>query len=80
MVIMLGIKSLEVDPVAGILQKLSIRVNKNVCPLAKAVVNGIWVIPHRFKLPFSQVIVGLVIHEDHITFAKGVRGVSTGSK
>ena len=29
---MLSIKSLEVEPIAGVLQELSIRVNKGVCP------------------------------------------------
>ena len=37
---MLSIKYLEVEPVAGVLQELSIRVNEEVCPLAKTKVIG----------------------------------------
>ena len=38
--VMSSVKSLEVEPVAGILQELSIRVNEEVCPLAKTKVIG----------------------------------------
>ena len=44
--VMLSIKYLEVDPVARVLQELSIRVNKGVCPFSKAMVDDIWVVPH----------------------------------
>ena len=38
---MLSIKSLEVEPIAGVLQEFSIRVNKGVCPfdIAKVYAN-----------------------------------------
>ena len=37
---MLSIKYIEVEPVVGVLQELSIRVNEEVCPLAKTKVIG----------------------------------------
>ena len=44
--VMLSVKYLEVDPVTGVLEELSIRVNKNVCPFSEETVDEIWVIPH----------------------------------
>ena len=44
--VMLSVKSLEVEPVAGVLQELSIRVNKGVFPFSEATVDDIWAIPH----------------------------------
>ena len=45
--VMLSVKSLEVDPITGVLQELSIRVNKGVCPFFEAMVDDVWAIPHR---------------------------------
>ena len=67
------IELLEVEPIARILQEVAIGVSKNVCPLAKEVENYIWVIPHGFELTFSQLIIGLVVNKDHVTFVKGAR-------
>ena len=73
MVVMLGVKYIEVEPIARVLQELAIKVGQNVCPLIKATTKKVWVVPHGFKLSFSQLIVGLVIYKDHIAFAKGAR-------
>ena len=70
---MLSVKSLKVECIAVVLQELSIRVNKGVCPFSKAMVDVIWVVPHLLDLSFAQIIIGLVINQNHITFAKGVR-------
>ena len=73
MVVSSDIEPLEVDPVTGILQELVVGVIKNIFLLAKAMVEDIWVIPHGFKIPFSQLIIGLVVNEDQISFAKDAR-------
>ena len=70
---MLSIKFLEVEPVAGILQYFSVRVNKGVCPFSEAMVDDVWAIPHRLELDFGQLIIGLVIDYNHIAFAEGMR-------
>ena len=44
--VMLSVESLEVEPIVGILQELSIRVNKGVCPFSEATVDDVWAIPH----------------------------------
>ena len=44
--VMLSIKSLEVEPVTGVLQELSIKVNKGVFPFSEAMVDDVWAIPH----------------------------------
>ena len=44
--VMLSTKSLEVEPIMGVLQELSIRVNKGVYPFSKATVDDVWAIPH----------------------------------
>ena len=36
----LSVKFIEVEPIAGVLQEFSIRVNEEVCPLAKMKVIG----------------------------------------
>ena len=38
--VMLSIKSLKVEPIVGVLQELSIRLNKGVCPFAETKVIG----------------------------------------
>ena len=53
MVEMLGIKSIGVEPIAGIIQEFSIKVSKNVCPLIEAVVNDVWFVSHGLELSFS---------------------------
>ena len=73
MVVTSGVEPIEVEPVAGILQEVAIWVTKDIFPLTKAAMDDISVVPHGFKLPFSQLIVGLVINEDQIAFTKGVR-------
>ena len=67
------IESLEADPIAGVLQEISIRVSNDVYPLAEVVENDVWDVPHGFELTFSQLIIGLVINKDHTTFDKGTR-------
>ena len=42
----LSVKSLKVEPIAGILQELSIRVHKGVCPFFEEMVDDIWAILH----------------------------------
>ena len=68
-----GIEPLKVEPIVGILQEVVVGVHKDICPLSEVVMDDIWAIPHGFKLPFSQLIIGLVINEDQITFVKGAR-------
>ena len=45
-VVISGIESLEVEPITGVLQELSIKVNKGVCPSYEAMVDDVWAIPH----------------------------------
>ena len=59
-----GVEPLEVEPIVGIFQEVAIQVNKNIFPLAKAMVDDIWTIPQGLKLPFSQLIIGLDVNED----------------
>ena len=73
MVVTSGIEPLEVELVAGIIQEVLVRVSKDICSLVEEAVYDIWVVPHIFKIPFSQLIIGLVVNEDHISFAKGER-------
>ena len=68
-----SIEPIEVKPVARILQEVAIGVIKNICPLGNTVTDDIWVVPHGLNHPVSQLIIGLVVNEDHITFTKGVR-------
>ena len=44
--VMLSIKYLEVEPIMGILQELSIRVNKGGCPFSEEMLDDIWDVPH----------------------------------
>ena len=67
----LGIESLEVEPIVGILQEVTIKVRKEICPLDEASMDDIRVIPHGFELPFSTLIMGFVIDEDKVPIAKG---------
>ena len=71
MVVTSGIEPLEVDPVTRTIQEVVIQLSEDLCPLDEASMEDIWVVPHRFKLPFSQLIIGLIINEDQIAFAKG---------
>ena len=48
----LGIEPLEVEPIAGILQEVTVRVSKEVCSLIEAWMDDIWAIAHGIKLPF----------------------------
>ena len=59
-----GIESLEVEPIAGIVQEAVVRFSKEVCPLAEASMDDIRSIPHGFKFPFPNLIIVLVINED----------------
>ena len=68
-----GIEPLEVEPIARILQEVAIQVNKNICPLVEVVLGDIWTVPHGLEIPFSQLIIGLVVNKDQIAFTKGVR-------
>ena len=68
----LGIESLEVDPIAGILQEETIEVSKDMCPLSKTSMDDIRAIQHGFKLPFSNFIMGLVIEKDEFPLVKGM--------
>ena len=61
---MSSIELLEVEPIVGILQEVTIRVCEEKCPLAETSMDGIWAIPHGIKLPFPKIIMGLVIDED----------------
>ena len=56
----LGIKYLKVEPIAGILQEVTIRVSKEVLPLIEESMDDIRAIPHGFKHPFLSVIMGLL--------------------
>ena len=66
MVVDLGIESLEVDPIAIILQEVIVIVSKDISPLVETWMDDIMAIPHGFKLPFSSIIMGLVIYEDKV--------------
>ena len=69
----LRVKSLEVEPVTRVLQELSIRVDKGVCPFLEETVDDVWVIPHWLELSFAQLVIGLVIDQNHIAFTEGAR-------
>ena len=58
---MLSVKFLEVEPIAGVLQELSIIVDEGVCPFTKAMVDDVRAIPHWLKLSFAQIIIGFVV-------------------
>ena len=58
---MLSAKFLKVEPIVGVLQELSIRVNEGVCPFSEAMVDNVWAIPHLLELSFAQFIVGLIV-------------------
>ena len=68
----LGIQSLEVKPIARILQEATDEFGEEVCPLAETSMDDIRAIPHGFKLPFSTVMMGLVIYKDKVPLTKGV--------
>ena len=55
----------------GILQEVTVRVSKEIFHLAKTSMDDIRAIPHGFELPFSSLIVGLVIDEDKVPLTKG---------
>ena len=64
-----------------ILQEVAIRVRKDEFSLSKTSMDNISSIPHDIKLPFSYLIIGLIIDEDKISLAKGARvdmGVKMG--
>ena len=65
-----GIEPLEVEPIAGILQEVNIRVSKEIFSLSETSMDDIRSIPHEFELPFSSLITGLVINEDEVPFTK----------
>ena len=44
--VMLRVKCLEVEPIAGVLQELFIRFNEGVFPFSEAMVDDLWAIPH----------------------------------
>ena len=48
----------------GILQEVTIRVSKDICPLAETSMDDLLAIPHGIKIPFPYIIIGLVIDED----------------
>ena len=68
----LGIESLEVDPIARILQEAVVRVGEEVLPLAETSMDDIRAIPHGFKLPFSSLIMDLVIDDNKVPLVKTV--------
>ena len=49
------------EPIAGVLQELSIKVNEGVFPFSEEMVDDLWAIPHWLELDFAQFIVGFVI-------------------
>ena len=42
----------DVDPITGILQEVVVKVNKDIFPLVKTLIDDIWAIPHGIKLSF----------------------------
>ena len=56
-----GIESLEVDPIVGIVEEVTVIVYKDICPLVETSMDDIRDIPHGLELPFSSLIMGLVI-------------------
>ena len=52
---------------------MTIKVNEEVFPLAETSMDDIRAIPHGFKLPFSSLIMGLVIYEDKVPLTKGAQ-------
>ena len=67
-----GIEPLEVEPIAGVLQEVTVRFREEICPLVKTSMDDIRAIPHGFELPFASLIMGLVIDEDEVPLTKGV--------
>ena len=59
-----GIEPLEVDPIVGILQGMTLRVSEYICPLVETLMDDIRSIPHGFKLFFLNIIIGLVVDKD----------------
>ena len=55
----------------GILQEEIFIVSNDICPLIDTSMDDIRAIPHGFKLPFSSLIMGLVVNEDEVPLAKG---------
>ena len=47
-----SIELLEVEPIAGILQEVTVGVCEEKFLLAETSMDGIWAIPHGIKLPF----------------------------
>ena len=47
----------------GILQEVVVRFNKEICPLVKTLMDDIRAVPHGIKLPFPNLITGLVVYE-----------------
>ena len=68
----LDIESLEVEPIVRILREVTVGVIEEIFPLAQTSMEDIRAIPHGFKLPFSSLIMGLVIDEDEVSLAQGV--------
>ena len=68
----LGIESLEVEPIVGILQEVTFGVSKEVFPLVETTTNEIMAPPHGFKIPFSSLITALVVDKDKVPLVKGV--------
>ena len=67
----LGIESLKVELVAWIPEDETIGVSEEVCPLTKTSMDDIRALPHGFKIPFSNLIMGLVIDNDEPPLVKG---------
>ena len=66
-----GIEHIELEPIVGILQEVTVGVSKEVFPLFETLMDDIRAIPHGFKLSFSSLIMGLVINEDQVPLTKG---------
>ena len=55
----------------GILQEATFRVSEEICLLAETMIDDISAMPHGFEIPFSIIIMGLVIDEDEVPLTKG---------
>ena len=66
---MLSVKFLEVEPIAGVLQELSIRVNEGVCPFFKATVDNVIDCHDDVFVTISRN--GVDCHEVNFPFAEG---------
>ena len=62
--VVLGIQSLEVEPVVGILQEGTVIFNEEICTLVETSMDDIRAIPHGIKFSFPYLIIGLVVDED----------------